>query len=134
MANQPAKKPTPWYVWVLIVVIVLYFVQDYMRTQNTNESRSCLDVKTNGWYAGGFGAIGIFDITIANKCDKDLKDIKLQVNYYAESGTKLGDTEHTIYEVLKAKQTKRYKELNIGFINAQSKRADVAIVGSAEVK
>jgi len=134
MAEQTAKKKTPWYAWAVLLIVVYIVWNQYNKTHRAIDAEGCFDVKMNSWTAGGFGAVGLLDVSLTNKCERPLKDVQLKVDFSSDSGTHLGNAEHTIYEVFSPKQTKRYNRLNVGFMNTQSKRAGVTVVGFTEIK
>ena len=72
------------------------------------------------WSKGGFNNVMLADFKIKNDNEFPIKDVTITCNHAARSGTKLGSNTQTIYEVVKAKSTKRINNFNMGFIHSQT--------------
>jgi len=48
----------------------------------------------------------------------------------AKSGTEVGKVSATIYENINAKSSKRFKEVNMGFMNSQAKTFNCEIISA----
>jgi len=72
------------------------------------------------WRKEGFGSIMEADFTIVNNSEEDIKDIEIQCNHYAKSGTKIDSNSRTIYEVIKANSKRSFKNFNMGFMHDQA--------------
>ena len=72
------------------------------------------------WSKEGFGSIMEADLFIKNNSDYDVKDIEVECNHYAKSGTKIDSNNRTIYEIIKSKSSKKYPNYNMGFIHEQA--------------
>jgi hypothetical protein len=72
------------------------------------------------WSKGGFDKVMLADFKIKNDNEFPIKDVTITCNHAAPSGTKLGSNTQTIYEVVKAKSTKRINNFNMGFIHSQT--------------
>ncbi len=79
------------------------------------------------WETGGFGNVMTMKPVIVNKNAFAVKDIYIHCKVYAPSGTELGDNYATVFEVIPAKSKIRPKEINLGFINSQSKKAGCVV-------
>lgn len=79
------------------------------------------------WGSGGFGNVMIADLTISNRGTKEIKDITITCVFSGASGTVLGSTTKTIYDVVPANETRTFARFNMGFINSQAKRAGCSI-------
>lgn len=86
------------------------------------------------WKKEGFGSIMEADFSIRNNGTNDVKDIEIECTHYAESGTKIDSNSRTIYEIIKAGETKEFKAFNMGFIHSQAKRSVATITGATELK
>lgn len=87
-----------------------------------------LSVKKWSWEAGGFGSVGIASITFENTGSKTAKDVLVRINFMGESGTVLNSAERLVPVVVKAGSTKAAREVNFGFIDDQTKSANIEIV------
>ena len=71
-------------------------------------------------------------MTLHNKSSKiTYADIQFRTSYSAPSGTRVSSGKGTLYEVLKPGETKKFPEINDGFINSQAKEASITIVDAA---
>ena len=64
-----------------------------------------------------------------NGNDFDVKDLQIRCEAFGKSGTKIDRNTRTIYDVVKAKGTKRLPEANLGLVNSQAERLACDIVG-----
>jgi hypothetical protein len=79
---------------------------------------------------GGFGHIGLWDVTLRNKSKTATwADLKYRTFYYAASGTLVQSERHTLYEMLRPGETKRFREINDGFINSQAQSCSFIVNG-----
>jgi hypothetical protein len=81
----------------------------------------------NGWKIGGFGVIFLGDFSIKNKGVYPIKDFDIRCTIFAASGTEIDTVRATAYEMVKPKSTMRLKELNMGLMNSQAKKANCEI-------
>ena len=79
------------------------------------------------WQNGGFGNVMEADFKITNGSDHDIKDIEIRTTQSGKSGTQIDRNTRTIYEIIKARQTKVFKKFNMGFIHSQSESASARI-------
>ena len=93
-----------------------------------NEPAQVLKITKENWQTGGFGSVGLHDLSIQNTSDITFKDVIVKVLYYSETSTFLGSSTRTIYKSFPGKKTIRVKDLNTGFIPADAKRASVVLV------
>ena len=63
-------------------------------------------------------AVGKF--TIRNDNDSSVRDIAIACNFSGKSGTVLTEAGATIYDVVPAKSTKTFNNVNIGLIHSQA--------------
>lgn len=61
----------------------------------------------------------VLDITINNASDFAVKDFLIECRIYGASNTELELKKQTIFEILKPKEKKIVKEINLGFVNKQ---------------
>jgi hypothetical protein len=84
-------------------------------------------VKIDAWEKGGFGKVGIYDFSIENTCPHAIKDMDLQFNFTAASGTQIGYARKTLYDTIGAGQKKQFKRVNIGLIPVQTVSSDIEL-------
>jgi hypothetical protein len=70
-------------------------------------------------YKSGFDSILSVNFSIHNTNAFDVKDIVVYCSGFAPSGTHIDDNERTIYQVVKAGQTKRINGFDMGFLLSQ---------------
>jgi len=72
------------------------------------------------WKTGGFGSVAIITATIENFNNFTVKDITVKCSFGGKSGIHLSDVEHVIYDTIKSREKRTFKDINIGFIHSQS--------------
>jgi len=79
------------------------------------------------WRKGGFGTVMIATLTIENLNAFPVKDIAVACQLTARSGTAIGYTAATIYDVVPARAKKIFRELNMGSgVSADFNQAEAA--------
>ena len=79
-----------------------------------------------------FDLVALCDVTLKNTSSfQDYKDIELEIEIYANSGTLLSTEGETIYEKLSAGETKTFYEVNFGFINSQSSKYRISLIDAS---
>jgi hypothetical protein len=71
------------------------------------------------WKKEGFGNIMEADLFIKNNSAYDIKDIQIQCDHFAKSGTKIDSNNRPIYEIIGKSSSKNYLNFNMGFMNQQ---------------
>jgi hypothetical protein len=69
-------------------------------------------------------------ITVKNDNEYQVKDFVISCSFDGNSGTFLGDRLHTVYEIVKAKSSRAFVKINIGFIPSQSARSSCLLVSA----
>jgi hypothetical protein len=85
------------------------------------------------WSKGGFDSIGLMSFTVKNDNPYPIKDFVVSCNFHGNSGTFLGDREHKIYETVKAKSSRAFAKVNIGFIPSQSARGGCSLMSAVRI-
>lgn len=98
--------------------------EEYERNRNPATKMS---IKSLSWAKSGFGTVALVTLTIENMNDFAVKDVAISCDFKANSGTKLNTAESTIYETIKAKSSRTFKEFNVGFIHSQASRGGCSI-------
>lgn len=112
LPSSPTPKPSP-------PVIKPLDPKDEIRKNLT------LDFK---WRKDGFGSILMADITISNNSKFPVKDILIDIQTFAPSGTRLGRTKHTLYQTVAPFSKSTISNFNAGFIDQQSSNAGAKIL------
>lgn len=81
------------------------------------------------WKLGGFDNVILATFTVKNENDFAVKDLQIRCEAFGKSGTKIDRNTRTIYDVVKAKGTKRLPEANLGLVNSQAERLACDIIG-----
>ena len=79
------------------------------------------------WTKEGFDNIMQANFTIKNESVYDVKDLEINCEHYAKSGTLIDSNKRTIYDVVKAHSTKQFKNFNMGFIHTQAVKSSCAV-------
>jgi hypothetical protein len=80
------------------------------------------------WHAGGFNNILMLSAKVHNEGAKDVKDITIECDTFANSGTQIGTVKGVVLERIKAGGTLNVREFNMGFINQQTASTRCAVV------
>lgn len=85
------------------------------------------------WKIGGFGSVGLVSVTVENGNDYAIKDIGINCTFSGKSGTELSSPSRVIFDTVKAKSKRIFKEFNIGLINHQSARARCEVISASRL-
>lgn len=86
------------------------------------------------WTKEAFGSVMEVDFIITNNNDVDVKDIQIQCNHFAESGTEIDSNNRTIYEIVKKGNRRSYPNFNMGFMHSQAVESSCFVKKVSEVK
>ena len=75
--------------------------------------------------------VGVATFTVHSNNSFPLKDIEFTCDTYGRGGTLLSHLKTTSYEVIPAKTTKVFKEVNLGQIDAQSASMNCSVTGAS---
>lgn len=67
---------------------------------------------------GGFATVLILNGSIKNSSNFAMKDADIKCTLTGPSGTVVGSVRETLYEIIPAQQSKRFHELNMGFMGS----------------
>lgn len=87
-----------------------------------------LSVLKTSWQKGGFGSVGLNNITFKNEGVLTAYDITVKMTFFGESGTELSSADRVLTIVVPPGKSKRSGEINFGFINQLSERAKTDII------
>ncbi len=126
------KKPTSKLTWFFLGLIVLGVIGAMAGEGGNGGSSSSaptvspkeqalnnLDFNFD-WSKGGFDSIMMIDMTIKNNGTSDIKDFTVECQHTSNSGTKIDSNKRQVYEIIKAGETRTFKEFNMGFIHSQA--------------
>lgn len=77
----------------------------------------------------GFGVVAVINGTIQNSGPTNVKDIQIECQGYASSGTKLDTNKRTLYEAVASGKTLKFKDFSVGFVSSQVKSMNCSITG-----
>ena len=86
------------------------------------------------WTRQALGLVMEADFVILNNNDVDIKDIQIECNHFAKSGTKIDSNNGTIYEIVKRSSKKRYPNFNMGFLHSQAVKSSCFVKKVTEAK
>jgi hypothetical protein len=72
--------------------------------------------------------------TIKNDNDFAVKDLGIQCDHAGKSGTVMDHNERTIYDVVGAKSTKKFRDVNMGFIQGQAIKSGCRVISVTAVR
>lgn len=75
----------------------------------------------------GFGNVLVIDITVRNRSRANLVDFDITCETFGASGTSLGSTSKVLYDHIAGRSEKSFRNVNMGFINPQSKRSECQV-------
>lgn len=81
------------------------------------------------WSRGGFNSVMLADFSIENRNDFDVKDIEITCTHSAKSGTVIGKSSKTIYEIFPARNFSSVNRFNMGFIHSQTESISCRCTG-----
>jgi len=85
-------------------------------------------IEDYSWWKTGFDNIMEADFTIANDNPFPIKDIQIECVHTAASGTKIDSNVRTIYDIIPANSSKKFKNFNMGFIHSQAESTHCKII------
>jgi len=86
------------------------------------------------WTKEAFGSVMEVDFIIANNNEVDVKDIQIECNHFANSGTEIDSNNRTIYEIVKKGSKRRYSNFNMGFMHSQAVKSSCFVKKVSEAK
>ncbi|QUY35620.1 zinc ribbon domain-containing protein [Acinetobacter junii] len=128
------KKPTSVFTWIILVIFIFGVFAAIGSGDNTGNSSSAsgtpqLSPKEEAlnnlefnfeWSKDGFGNVMMIDMTIKNNGKSDIKDFTVVCEHTSNSGTKIDSNKREVFEIIKAGETRTFKEFNMGFIHTQA--------------
>ena len=132
--GSPMKKKTSFSTWLVLGVLALFAAgyfssgpgtsirsSDVSKDEPSAKQVAMENIKLEfSWKKVGFDNVLLVDFHITNASQYLVKDIRVRCTHYAKTGTKLGRNRATIYDVVPARTTKTFKDINMGFIHTQA--------------
>ncbi|BCG27550.1 hypothetical protein TUM18999_57410 [Pseudomonas tohonis] len=75
-------------------------------------------LETKEWHAEG--AVLLVTLSVHNGADTGIKDLRISCDLYGASGTKIDASKATIFDIVKAGQTREFADFNMGFFHPQT--------------
>jgi RNA polymerase subunit RPABC4/transcription elongation factor Spt4 len=76
------------------------------------------------WAKTGFGSVMEVDFRVVNDSSIGIRDIEIQCDHYANSGTKVDSNNRTIYDIVGAKTSRTFNKFSMGFIHEQAAKTN----------
>ena len=112
---------------------------DYIQTGTPDQPSDLILVTNWEWQGGQYGTEGILkEITLENRSDQNYKDIKIRINDLGVRGSaKVGTEGYTsnvvIHDILPAKSSSTYTNVNVGFRHPDSTDSYIYVVDANEL-
>jgi hypothetical protein len=143
--GAPVKKKTSFLVKLLILILLFPLVVsvlagilssalarraaargDHPATVH-DQVRAQLGIAEWKFYRKVGGSVMEATFVITNSSPCDVKDLQIECVHSAPSGTQIDSSTHTIYEVIKAGETRTLTNVNMGFIHSQTASSSARI-------
>lgn len=130
------RKKTSWIAWVVgifVVFLIIGAIADGGSGGSASEpSPKELALQNLGfdfeWGKAGFDSVMEINMTIKNNGTKDVKDLTVECVHSSNSGTVVDRNKREVYEVIKAGETKKINNFNMGFIHSQATSSSCSVV------
>lgn len=112
---------------------------DYIQTGTPDQPSDLILVTNWEWQGGQYGTEGILkEITLENRSDQNYKDIKIRINDLGVRGSsKVGVEGYTsnvvIHDILPAKSSSTYKNVNVGFRHPDSTDSHIYVLDANQL-
>lgn len=112
---------------------------DYIQTGTPDQPSDLILVTNWEWQGGQYGTEGILkEITLENRSDQNYKDIKIRINDLGVRGSsKVGVEGYTsnvvIHDILPAKSSSTYKNVNVGFRHPDATRSHIYVLDAYQL-
>ena len=133
-AKQPKKMGIfAWIAIIFVGLLVIGAIADGGDGSSVSEpSPKELALQNLGfdfeWGKAGFDSVMEINMTIKNNGTKDIKDLTVECVHSSNSGTVVDRNKREVYEVIKAGETKKINNFNMGFIHSQATSSSCSVV------
>ena len=133
-AKQPKKMGIfAWIAIIFVGMLVIGAIADGGDGSSVSEpSPKELALQNLGfdfeWSKYGFDSVMEINMTIKNNGTKDVKDLTVECVHSSNSGTVVDRNKREVYEVIKAGETKKINNFNMGFIHSQATSSSCSVV------
>jgi hypothetical protein len=116
-----------------VVVLALLAAAGRQQPPKTETSidPSLVSVQAMDWYKGGFDSIMMLSATVFNHNDAAVKDITLECDGLAPSGSRIDSNERTIYRIFPAGAPTTVTDFNMGFVASQVVSESCSVTAAA---
>ena len=130
------RKKTSWITWgvgIFVVFLIIGAIADGGSGGSASEpspkelALQNLDFDFE-WGKAGFDSVMEINMTIKNNGTKDVKDLTVECVHSSNSGTVVDRNKREVYEVIKAGETKKINNFNMGFIHSQATSSSCSVV------
>lgn len=91
------------------------------------QAEAATSIEKFTWSKSAGGALMNADFTIRNSGGIDVKDIEIECVHFGPSGTRIDKNTRTIYEIVRAGQTRVFRGFDMGFIHSQAETSNCSI-------
>ena len=133
-AKQPKKMGIfAWIAIIFVGLLVIGAIADGGDGSSVSEpSPKELALQNLGfdfeWGKAGFDSVMEINMIIKNNGTKDVKDLTVECVHSSNSGTVVDRNKREVYEVIKAGETKKINNFNMGFIHSQATSSSCSVV------
>ena len=145
------NKPTSIVIWVIIACVAFgiftampdrsesssesmpsdksysfYEEQDLKNMDQERQALNNIDFDFS-WSTDGFGNVMMIDMKVKNNGTADIKDFTVECDHTSNSGTKIDSNKREVFEIIKAGETRKFKQFNMGFIHSQAASSSCGI-------
>jgi hypothetical protein len=99
-----------------------------LASEQTERASKQTKILKFSWSKEGFGNVMMANFTVRNNSPYDIKDLEIQCEHSAPSGTVIDSNTRTIYEIVKANSTRTFQGVSMGFIASQVAESGCHIV------
>lgn len=91
-------------------------------------ARRQIAIKNFRWCVYAYGLASACRFTLENRNDFDIKDVVIDCDYIAPSGTIIGRQRAAIFDIIRAKSTRTFEQFKVGYAPPQAQQAACTIV------
>ena len=133
-AKQPKKMGV--FAWIAVIFVVLLVIgaiaggeEGSSVSEPSPKELALQNLDFNfEWGKTGFDSVMEINMTIKNNGTKDIKDFTVECVHSTNSGTEVDRNKREVYEIIKAGETKKMDNFNMGFIHSQATSSNCGIV------
>ena len=93
-----------------------------------------ISIKKVSLRTGAFDTVMLASFMIVNDSVYDVKDLEITITSYGKSGTKVDTNKRVLYDIVKSKHSKAFKNFNMGFVHSQANDCEIKVTDLKIVK